>query len=173
MTRVTLERLRGLVSYDPDTGLFKRLTKNRGPKLSSLGDIAGTKHPNGHTYVTVDGRKYSASRLAWFYITGEWPNGIVDHRDWDTSNNRFNNLRVASPSQSSSYRRKVPRRKGPDLPRGVFVARRRFMAKIRVNRKERYLGTFDTPEEAQAAYLETARALFGEFAVNDEPRNDE
>ena len=75
-TELTSSRLREVVSYDPDTGIFRRLTKWGS---QNIGDIPGTQSPQGYWYIGIDGRAHPAHRLAWLYVHGSWPNGDIDH----------------------------------------------------------------------------------------------
>ena len=88
-------RLRELLSYDPDTGLF-RWSKNKGSK--DAGELAGCVSPKGYILIGIDGCLYLAHRLAWLYVHGEFPEKDIDHRDQDKSNNRICNLRLATSS---------------------------------------------------------------------------
>lgn len=68
---LTAERLRSLLRYDPDTGTFvwAARTSNR----IKIGDVAGRPHNRGYVAIGVDGRVYLAHRLAWLWVTGNWP----------------------------------------------------------------------------------------------------
>jgi hypothetical protein len=153
---VTRARLRELLHYDRDTGEF-RWWKRVGEEMR-LGEVAGTVR------IGIDGRKYRAHQLAWFYMTGRWGRPMIDHRDGDATNNSWSNLRRATPSQNNANRRRL--RHNTSGYKGVFSCGRsgRWRAVIRRNWRRTYLGTFDTPEAAHAAYVEAARKLFGEFA---------
>lgn len=83
---VTADRLRKLLSYDPETGVF-RWKETRGSIRS--GARAGCDGGSQGRIIRVDKRLYSAARLAWLYMTGEWPpneiyrnNGEVDDDCW-------------------------------------------------------------------------------------------
>lgn len=96
--RWTLERVRELLSYDPETGVLIRLitTSNRVPK----GTVAGRNNGNGYLRIMMDGYTDYAHRIAWFHFYGEWPEYEIDHRDGDGTNNRISNLREATPTQN-------------------------------------------------------------------------
>jgi HNH endonuclease len=158
--RITAARLRELLHYDPVTGEF-RWVKSLNPKIH-VGDIAGTL-ANGYRKITIRGREYAAHQLAWLYMTGKWCSALVDHRDGNRSNNRWDNLRHATPSQNSANRRM--NRNNKCGFKGVIRAQSgRWCASIYKNGRSRHLGTFSTPEAAHAAYMTEARKLFGEFA---------
>jgi hypothetical protein len=119
----------------------------------------------GDVHIRVQGRHYSAHQLAWLYMTGRWGRPMIDHRDGNSMNNRWSNLRLATASQNNANRRRSPHSlsgyKGVSL---VPNSRRRWQAVIYKNRKRMYLGTFPTPQDAHAAYVAAARKRFGEFA---------
>lgn len=164
------ERLRELLGYDPKTGLFTRLVHRHKHRA---GEIAGSINDQGYRKIGIDGKDYSAGRLAVFYVTGELPVYEVDHKDTDRSNDRWTNIRPATRAQNSqntsvSRNNKVGLKgvtvhtPGPGNHRKVA----RYQATIRKNGKQTYLGSFDTPEDAHAAYSAAARETFGEFANN-------
>ncbi len=153
---LTADRLRELLHYNPDTGEFVWL---EGRSTVTAGMVAGSNDHKGYWRMQIDGRVYRAHRLAWLYMTGQWPDGLIDHRDRDRTNNRFSNLRKATPSQNAANGR--ARRTGL---KGAHRNRGRWEAKVRKNGKAIYLGSFATEAEAHAAYLLGAREHFGEFA---------
>ena len=98
-TPLTIERLREVLDYCPETGLFtwKISASNRKP----AGSIAGTIDSYGHVYISIANKNYPAHRLALFWVNGK-PSTCehVDHRDRNPSNNRFSNLRELTCSQN-------------------------------------------------------------------------
>lgn len=94
MSSLTATRLRELVEYSPETGEFIWKVST-GPR-SQAGGRAGTYKKGHRSQIRVDGVIYKSHRLAWLYMTGEWPTDQVDHEDGDPSNNRWSNLRSAS-----------------------------------------------------------------------------
>ncbi|MGY4351551.1 hypothetical protein ACVWXM_008044 [Bradyrhizobium sp. GM7.3] len=94
---ITAERLRQLLAYDPATGIFTWLVDRKGRGgMVPAGSVAGTIDANGYRVVTIDNRKYPAARLAWFYVTRQWPKFNVDRLDGDLTNDRFPNLRPSA-----------------------------------------------------------------------------
>lgn len=159
---LTATELRRLLSYDPDTGVFRRRVSmsNRTP----IGSVAGSVATNGYRYITVNGRKYLAHRLAWLYVHGVWPQGHVDHRNGETDNNRIVELREASPSQNLANR--GAQRNNKCGSKGVHwnSERQKWVAQIHSYGATVPLGRFDKKADAEAAYARAAKVMFGEFA---------
>ncbi len=157
---ISATEARALFAYDPATGIL-RWNVARG-KMKP-GDQAGNRCDDC-IQVMIDGLNYKAHRIIWLMMTGQWPNPEVDHRDGDTFNNRWNNLREATRSQQKMNRRKP----GPSSSgiKGVFLDKRdgRWYARITVNYWRIHLGRFKSKEEAARAYAAAAEQHYGEFA---------
>lgn len=158
----TSDYLKSILEYNPETGVFKwkvSLAKCTHPR-----DVAGTIQLRGRRTIGINKRIYLSSRLAWLYMTGNWPPHIVDHRNRDNSDDRWSNLRAATNKQNAQNRNKpftnTSGFKGISWER----KRNRWKAIIEVNYKAIQLGSFSTREEAYAAYCETARTIHGEFS---------
>lgn len=151
MIVLTADELRAAFSYCSETGLFVRL---------STGRRAGTRKGNGYLHFDVNGRKYGAHRLAWLYVTGEWPAGDIDHIDGVRDNNRFSNLRdVSRTINLQNLRGAKSHNKSTGLLGSYFHKQTgRYTSRIRVNGKDRHLGMFATAQEAHAAYLAAKRS---------------
>lgn len=158
--KLTHERLLELLSYDPDTGVW-RWRVNRQPRITA-GDVAGGVSKRwGYRVIGIDGYLYRSARLAWYYVNKEWPLCEVDHEDLVRDHDWFDNLRLASSSQNNANRR--ARRDNKSGLNGAYFINGKWRAYIRHGRAI-YLGTFGSAEEAHAAYVAKAKELFGEFA---------
>lgn len=160
---LTYERLTHLLGYDPETGLFISLTAMRG---RSKGVICGTRGASGYISIRIDQRPYKAHRLAWFYVTGEWPPIEVDHINRHADDNRWTNLRLANELEQAWNRgMKCTNKSG--CP-GVFYHTQRnvWVAQIRIpGGKKKHLGCFGQGKDAAiAVYRQVERALHGEFS---------
>lgn len=169
---LTAETLRGLLHYDPESGVFtwlrrpERTKYDRAWNTRYAGRQAGTSSWRGgkqyRAIVIFNRRPYLSHRLAFLYMTGGWPSNDIDHRNGDSLNNRWGNLREATAAENNRNRK--PRRHSTDL-KGVSRYRDgRFMAQIRVAGRPRFLGYFNTPEEAHASYAAAAHEHHGDFA---------
>lgn len=157
---LTLQRLKEVLHYDPKTGIFTCLVNRR---KARAGEPTGVITPDGYVQVTVDWSIYKAHRLAWFYMTGEWPKADeIDHRDLDGTNNRWGNIREATRSQNGANKPKQSNNTSGF--KGVSAAGLRYRAYIVVGRKQIHLGMGRTPEEAHALYVAAAQKYYGEFA---------
>lgn len=158
---IPLEEFKQHVSYDPSTGVFTRLMRTTFSRCK-VGAKAGTLNGWGYIDVGVFGRKFRAHRLAWFYMTGAWPAKQIDHINGDRSDNRFTNLRLATPTENrANARNRVNSKSGL---KGAFLVRGKWRSQIKKDGVTRSLGVFATAEEAHAAYVAAAKDAFGEFA---------
>ena len=113
------------------------------------------------TRVQIRGKFYRVHRIVWLMHHGEWPEGEIDHINRQPHDNRIENLRLATRSQNASNKSSTKNSTGF---KGVKKDRTgRFVAKIKKARVTHHLGTFDTAEEAHAAYCEAGRQMHGEF----------
>lgn len=161
---LTAERLREVLDYSPETGIF--LHKGRSGVVA--GTVAGTVKPDGYRQIRVDCRKYYAAPLAWLYVTGEWPEFQIDHEDGNRDNNKFGNFRSAT--RAENLQNTALRTNNTTGFHGVswHAAQRKYVARIMVDRKSIGLGYFHTPEEAHAAYLAAKERL---HAFQPKPRD--
>lgn len=148
MSLITSAGLKEVLHYHPETGIF---TWNVQPhKRIALGSRAGCLKANGYIYIKIDGKAYLAHRLAWLYVNGEWPVNEIDHVNVVSSDNRIENLRGATSSENKHNKLISQITVSGFL--GVCRKGKRWQAQIELASKKHYIGLFDTPEEASAAY---------------------
>jgi hypothetical protein len=238
------EYLKERLDYNPETGEFhwkQHESRNKIWNTRYAGEAAGSIKNDGYRQITIDGKTYSAARLAWLITHGEWPENEIDHINRVRDDDRLVNLRKATRTENcnnmstnnglpegvhwatgnAKYQAKIPKgvpvfgdiylgqygdpitagevvqegigiildnednetirsllkglkdsrteifseeqkdvllasKKGSGLSKGVTKKGGKFMARIWRNGKMVYLGTFDTPEEASAAYSREA-----------------
>jgi len=157
--------LQAAFSYEPRTGEL-RWKRAPHPRFK-VGQLAG-KLTHRHTrMVEFRGRSLLVHRVIWALMTGEWPPDglLIDHKNGDASDNRWENLRLATPTQNCANTRL---RRGKVLPKGVTTHRKNgriagYRAHISANGVKSYLGIFPTAEAAHVEYCRAAKAAFGEF----------
>jgi hypothetical protein len=167
---ITQEYLKSILDYDPETGVFTRLRRaDRSPHWNGryAGKEAGydwTPKGGNVTYraINIDGYPYLAHRLAVLWMTGQWPESLVDHEDLDGTNNRWANIRHADHAQNGFNR--TASKNSKTGVKGVSPHLGRFRATIQANGKWRHIGTFDTIEEAAAAHKAEAALLHADFS---------
>jgi len=151
-----------LLDYDPESGVLT-WRERRGPKAAA-GQRAGNIGGNGYRYIRVDRRQYPEHRIIWLQVYGASPCSHIDHKDGDPQNNRLDNLREASRSQNMANRKIDSRNRSG--AKGVWwrASLNRWVVDVRKDGRSRRVGSFQTWEDAAAAYAAAAGVEFGEFA---------
>ena len=137
------------LEYNPKAGVFVWARDNRGH--ARKGDIAGSLRAEGYVRIVVNGRKFYAHRLAWFFVHGVFPENKIDHKDGDRANNSISNLRSCDDGLNSQNRDKA-RSDSKTQVMGVRKNGSRFQASIRVKGETFHLGSYRTIDEAFRAY---------------------
>ena len=170
---LTQERLKELLEYDPETGDFWWRVDYGG--RTHKGDYAGKHNTDGYLQIGVDCRLYMAHRLAWLYMTGEWPSGEIDHINRKRDDNKWENIREATNGQNRANSKLA--RNSTSGFKGVswYPRYNKYLTRIMFNEKSTHIGYFASPEEAARAYDKKAVELFGEYACLNfpEPSNIE
>lgn len=154
---LTQSELKHKLHYNPLSGVFTWLVS---AKKVKYGDAAGTLDKDGYTVIRIAGRGYKAHRLAFLYMTGDFPVNTVDHKDKRPSNNAWENLRNATHSQNSCNRDS----KSKSGHKGVYWLAGKWMASVTINKKLKYLGVFSDIEVAATVANNARIQLHGDFA---------
>lgn len=159
-----IDRLRELLDYDPETGVFTwKVSKGSVKK----GDVAGRGKTWQYVRIVIDGQAYLAHRLVFAHMHGVWIDECVDHIDGDKHNNSRDNLRPATYTQNK-FNTPV-RSDNTSGYKGVSFCKRekKWRSYVSSNGRQRWLGYFDTAEEADAAARAAREKLHGEFARHE------
>lgn len=149
MSDPTAEMLRERLHYDPETGAFT--WRNSLRAKARVGTRAGNITWRGYEAIWIFGKKRASHRLAWLYMTGDWPADQIDHINRNPADNRWANLRVVDGSENCANRRERP---STNLGgRGVTFHKQtgRWQVQVYANKKINYVGLFTTEAEAAAA----------------------
>jgi hypothetical protein len=159
---ISHERLRELLRYDPETGLFWWLVRTS--SRVNMGKPAGSADAYGYRCIGIDGRAYKGHRLAWLYVQGVWPSKHIDHINGDPSDNRLINLREATNVQNGRNRGKNANTASGLKGVSGNASKGKWRSRIKTNGKIKHLGYFDCKFEAASAYAAAANIYHGEFA---------
>jgi len=153
----TLQELKEYLDYNPETG--KVYWRKSPAHAVQAGKEAGCFcKSSGRYLICFRSKLHHAGRLIWFYMTGQWPEGVIDHKDRNPLNNRWDNLRDVDKvinNQNSI----VARSHNKCGYRGVSTTKWGFQARIFKNKVIYQLGYYPTAEEAHEAYMKAKREL--------------
>ena len=148
--KITQERLKQLLHYSPDDGQFRWLVK--AVRKVNIGDVAGCVSSIGYVQISVDKKLHLAHRLAFLYVTGEFPVNDVDHINCDKSDNRWVNLREATRQQN--VHNTGIRGDNTSGKKGVYwhSTRGKWVAQVQLSGERIHLGLFKDIVDAAKAY---------------------
>lgn len=160
---MTQEELKSILNYNGETGEFSWLpAKMKWKRLNRV----GSKKASGYMQVGIGDKVYYQHRLAWLYMTGEWPDSEIDHINGIRDDNRWCNLRLATSSQNGMNT--ALSSVNTSGIKGVSWDKRnkKWCATIKINRITIWLGRHSSIESAKKA-IEMARVhIHGEFACD-------
>lgn len=161
------------LSYDPKNGLLRwkerplshfpkpgrRIDRTWNTKFANR--IAGSLNQSGYILLKLDGKSWKAHRIIYKLVTGEEPPETIDHKNKNTADNRWVNLRPAAKTENCQNAKSQVDRWSK--LKGVHLKHGKIFSQICVNNKVIRLGYFSSEEEAHAAYCKAARLYHGEF----------
>lgn len=154
----SLERWMSALRYEESTGDF--YWRSAPSRRIHAGEKAGSMKASGYVDIALHGKSVGAHRLAWAFVNGAWPNGVIDHRNGVRHDNRIENLRDTTRRMNSENQRKAMADNGTGFLGVCFEKQtQKFKASIISHGRGKTLGRFDTPEQAHAVYLEAKRQL--------------
>lgn len=138
------------ITYDSETGIF----------IGKRGKILTSRN------ITFEGKQVLAHRLAYRLVTGEWASTYIDHIDRDKRNNRWSNLRLATPSENNcNTSLRADNKSGV---KGVCwkASRSRWLVQVAKDKQIHHIGYYKCLQEATQAAVEARRRLHGSFACD-------
>ena len=159
---LTADHVRSILDYDPETGF---LTWKHTKSGRSNGAVAGTAGQWGNfgkkrMTITINGKIYKYHRIIWLWMTGKWPDGIIDHDDRNSMNNCWRNLKDTTYKGNSNNQDR--HRNNTSGMTGVCWDR--TQRRWRVDFRGKFVGSFRKKEGAIAARERVVSMLAGEFA---------
>lgn len=164
---MSFSELTRVLDYSPATGVFTwRTRQDRDIAWNNRfsGNEAGAVITNGYRYINIMNKGHLAHRLAWLYMTGEWPKAQVDHINGDRADNRWTNLRAATSAQNGANVGLRSTNKSGVKGVSWDLKKNCWRAQIMVNYKALFLGYFASVEEASAARRAAEEVHHGVFA---------
>jgi hypothetical protein len=139
---LTQARLKELMTYDAETGLFTRIKS-----VNAAGRrISNKPNMDGYLCFCIDYKMYLQHRAAWLYAYGEFPKGHLDHINRLKNDNRLCNLRVVTDFENSQNRLPAKNNLYPHVY--WIVNRSRFRVRIKSAGKS-YVRLFKSFEDAK------------------------
>lgn len=143
------------IRYDKKTGkLFCKKTRNN---KAIAGNQCGSDNVSGYKSIRIFGKNYKQHRVAWFLHYGTWPVNQIDHINGIITDNRIENLRDVTNRENAQNR--FAHRNGKIVGASFFEKNNKWVARIRVKKRNKHLGYFKTKLEANAAYLKESKKL--------------
>ena len=162
MTDLELQNLaNSLFFYDGENLLWKI----RQAKRLKIGDIAGGIHPDGHRYVSFNGKNTGVHRIIFLIEYGKFPEE-VDHKDGNGLNNKISNLRPSTKAQNQQnkgiYKNNTSGCKGISWKE----SKKTWVVRVQTNKNRKYIGSFKDLELAELVAMEARNKYHKEFARN-------
>lgn len=157
---LSAEKVRDVLRYRPETGLFYWRRPFKSTNIGRLAGSASVSCTDGYIKIRIGRTSYRAHRLAWLYVHGEWPDGVIDHINHIRTDNRIANLRVTSTLVNNENTQGG--RRNQSRYRGVSV--RKWVAHC----AGLYIGSFNTEKQAALAYNKAAIEIYGANALLNE-----
>ena len=157
----SFEEVHLLFKYEPKTGkLIRRISVASNAKA---GFVVGCLSKNGYLTVGIRSVNYFVHRIIWLMMTGDWAE-TVDHKNLIKTDNTWKNLRLATYSQNNANT--CLRIDNTSGHKGIVFDAKRNKYRARINFKgvSKYIGRYDTIQEAAMAYQKSAKIFFGEYA---------
>lgn len=171
---ITQERLKELLDYDPESGIFTWKKTRKGVftwkktrKGVSAGSMAGRHTHSGYIIIKLDQKAYRAHRLAWLYVHGSFPEAEIDHINRCKDDNRIANLRAATRSENLQNRPKQSNNTSGAPGVSWHNQNQKWRAQITHLGRQIHIGYYNTLEEAAIARA-SAKAEYHKFHPEDD-----
>lgn len=155
---LTQEKLKELLDYNPETGQF-HWRVDRSDRVKAGHIAGGSSLSHGYKRIGIGYRNYPQHRLAFLYMTGEWPSKLVDHINGNKADNRWGNLREADDLQNARNKSMQSNNTSGHIGIRKPKDRKKFVVQV----QGKHVGYCETLEEAKEIYHREASKQFGDF----------
>jgi hypothetical protein len=165
--KLTQKRLKELLHYNPETGIFIWKINRQGNKVK--GNEAGWIDKDGYKIIRIDYKNYRTHRLAWFYKKGYFPENEIDHINRIKTDNRWKNLReISRQCNSRNSGNYITNTSGI---KGVYwdTNHDKWIAQLWLNNKLKRLGGYKNFDNAVCARLAAEQCLNWGGCDNNSP----
>ena len=154
---ITQDEVKAVFIYNPETGDFHWRIK---PSPRFPAGMKAGANVKGYIRIKYKDRLYGAHRLAWLYMTGEHPKHLIDHINGNGLDNSIANLREATSYENAQNIFK-PQKNNSHGNLGIsYMSKKKlWRARISVNGKRIYIGSYKSQKDAAQAYLDAKRRL--------------
>ena len=149
---LTYEKAHELFEIRDDGELIRKVSTSNNIKK---GNIAGWIDKDCRK-IKINGKEYKAHRIIWLMVHGKFPIHCITHINENKLDNRISNL---SEGTNRSQTKPSVNNKSGFLGVSWDKEKQKFRSQIFINKKIKYLGLFDTPEQAHDAYLKAKRKI--------------
>ena len=165
---LTAEIARELLTYNPDTGKLywkerpakyfknpKKIVKSWNTRYAGKEALTNITRRKSGQIARLDGcifnKSYKTHRIAWLIYYGEWPKNQIDHINQDPTDNRIENLRDVPQAENGKNQHLRSTNKSGYTGVYFYKEQNKYAADIRINGVKKWLGYYDTIEEAVSA----------------------
>lgn len=155
---LTQERLKELLHYDQDTGVFTWLISPRNNVF--IGSVAGRTDRKGYIRISYQKTPYQAHWLAWLFVYNKWPDNEIDHINGNPSDNRISNLRDVTRKQNMENKKIYKNNKSGYSGVTWHSRDKKWQVRIGHYGKRISLGFFDDLSDAIAVRIKAENQTF-------------
>lgn len=162
-TRPNFARLNDVLRYEGGIVYWRKRPSKKSVR-AVVGSEAGCIHHDGYRYIQLDECLIQTHQIVWALHHSDYPSCFVDHINGNRSDNRIENLRLATAGENSTNRASAKGSTSGYLGVHFRTDCKLWRAQLSNRGKRIHLGLFDNEIAAAQAYNEAAIQLHGQFA---------